>query len=489
MRFGTPAARWVIFATVLGSGIAAIDATVVGIAIPTIGRDLHASLGALQWVVTGYTLTLAAFLLLGGSLGDRFGRRKVYEIGVVWFVLASMACAFAPNVDVLIVMRVVQGVGAAMLTPGSLAILESSFDPRDRGRAIGAWSGLGGVATAAGPLLGGYLIAAASWRWIFLINAPLGVIVLFVSIRHVPESIDATAPPRIDVAGASLATLALACITYALIDGPSGGWGKPPIVVMLVIGVVAAIAFVAAERRSTHPMLPLVVFRIRQFSVTNVVTLIVYAALGGALFLLPVQLQVADHYSALGAGASLLPLTVIMLVLSAPSGRLAVRIGPRLQMCVGPVLVGVGLALLGRVASDHSYVSGVLPAVVVFGLGLATTVAPLTATALGALPDRQAGLASAVNNDVARLGSLLAVAVLPAISGISGSAYLNPTKLSSGFRTATLVAGGLCMLGGVIAGLGIRNPARIAGHETAEGAQCHHCALDAAPLASSSSAT
>jgi EmrB/QacA subfamily drug resistance transporter len=488
MRFGTAAARWVILATVLGSGIAAIDATVVGIAIPTIGRDLHASLGALQWVVTGYTLTLAAFLLLGGSLGDRFGRRKVYGVGVVWFVIASMACALAPNVDLLISMRVVQGVGAAMLTPGSLAILESAFDPRDRGRAIGAWSGLGGVATAAGPLLGGYLIAAASWRWIFLINAPLGAFVLFISIRHVPESKDDSAPPGIDATGAGLATLSLGGLTYALIDGPNGQWGHPIIIGMLVVGVASAIAFVTVERRSTHPMLPMGVFGIAQFTVTNIVTLIVYAALGGALFLLPVQLQVVDHYSPLEAGASLLPITVIMLLLSAPSGRLATRIGPRLQMCTGPVLVGAGLVLLGRVASDHSYVSGVLPAVVVFGLGLATTVAPLTATALAALPVQNAGLASAVNNDVARIGSLLAVAILPATSGISGSAYLNPTKLSSGFRTATLLAGILCVIGGLIAGLGIRNPARAVRHETSDVTQCHHCALDAAPWASSSTA-
>lgn len=481
MRYGTAAARWTILATVLGSGMAAIDATVVGIALPSIGRDLHASLGELQWVVTGYTLTLAAFLLVGGSLGDRFGRRRVYGLGIAWFAVTSTACALAPDVGGLIAMRALQGVGAALLTPGSLAILQSSFDPRDRARAVGAWSGLGGVATAVGPLLGGYLIAAASWRWIFVINVPVGVVVLLVSIRHVPESRDASAPRATDVAGAALATLALGAVTFALIDGADRGWGASVVLGVLALGVASGVGFFWVERRSHHPMLPLGVFRVRQFTVTNVVTLVVYAALGGALFLLPVQLEVADHYSPLAAGASLLPLTAIMLVLSAPSGRLAARIGPRLQMGIGPVIVGAGLALLARVASDGSYVTTVLPAVVVFGLGLAATVAPLTATALGALPDEHAGLASAVNNDVARVGSLLAVAILPAVAGLSGTAYLHPARLSSGFRTASLLAAMLCVLGGAVAAAGIRN----LGHEgPPPEAACHHCALDAAPLAS-----
>ncbi len=482
MRMGTPAARWVILATVLGSGLAAIDATVVGIALPTIGRDLHASLGALQWVVTGYTLTLAAFLLLGGSLGDRFGRRRVYLLGVTWFVLASTACALAPNVGTLVATRLVQGIGAALLTPGSLAILESAFDPRDRGRAVGAWSGLGGVATAVGPLLGGYLIAAASWRWIFLINLPLGALVLVVSSRRVPESKGPSAPGGIDVPGAALATIALGSVTYALIQGTNGQWSRFTTLGALVLGAVSGVAFVVVERRSPHPMLPPDVFRIRQFTVTNVVTLIVYAALGGALFLLPVQLQVADHYSPLESGASLLPLTAIMLAFSASSGRLAGRIGPRLQMAIGPVIVGAGLALLSRVASDGSYASVVLPAVLVFGAGLAVTVAPLTATALGALADEHSGLASAVNNDVARVGSLLAVAVLPAVAGISGAAYLHPAELSRGFHTALLVAAVTCAIGGIVAAFGIRNPPRTGARVT--GAECHHCALDAAPMTS-----
>jgi EmrB/QacA subfamily drug resistance transporter len=473
--------------------MASIDATVVGIALPTIGRDFHASLGALQWVVTGYTLTLASLLLLGGSLGDHYGRRRIFSVGVVWFVVSSAACALAPGTTVLIGTRVLQGVGAALLTPGSLAILQASFDPDDRGRAIGSWSGLGGVATAAGPLLGGYLIAAASWRLIFLVNVPVGAVVLLLSVRHVPESHDPNASGHIDLPGAALATLALAGVTFALIEGPSLGWSAPAVIAMLAGGIVSGFAFVLVERSSPAPMLPFSVFRVRQFTITNAVTFIVYAALGGVLFLLPVQLQVADGYSPLESGVALLPLTIVMLLLSARSGRLATRIGPRLQMSVGPVVVGIGLALLGRVTTDSSYASGVLPAVLVFGFGLAITVAPLTATALGAVSAQHSGLASAVNNDVARIGGLIAVAVLPALAGISGTSYLHPAQLSNGFRNAVLISGGLCVVAGVVAALGIRNPARSrpdrAAEERRAPAESFHCALDAAPLTLGSAAS
>ena len=382
------AGRWVIAATVLGSGMAAIDATVVGIALPSIGREFHSSLGSLQWVITGYTLTLAALLLTGGSLGDHFGRRRVFCTGVVWFTVSSAACVLAPGTTALVITRIFQGVGAALLTPGSLAILEASFDRDDRGRAIGAWSGLGGVATAAGPLLGGYLISVASWRWIFLINVPVGAVVYVMSIRHVPESRDPTVRGQIDFRAAALATVSLAGVTYGLIEGPTLGWSDPAVVAMLAAGVAAAFGFVLTERASPAPMLPLGVFRNRQFTVTNAVTFIVYAALGGALFLLPVQLQVSDGYSPLKSGVALLPLTVVMLLLSARSGRLASKIGPRLQMSAGPIVVGLGLALLARASTDSSYASGVLPAVLVFGLGLAITVAPLTATAARRGPRR-----------------------------------------------------------------------------------------------------
>ena len=485
LRLGTPSGRWVVVATVLGSGMAAIDATVVGIALPTIGREFHAALGTLQWVVTGYTLSMAALILLGGTLGDRYGRRRVFTIGVAWFAIASAACALAPGTTVLIATRVLQGVGAALLTPGSLAILQASFVREDRGRAIGAWSGLGGVATAAGPLLGGYLITAASWRWIFLINVPVGALVLYLSARHVPESRDPTADQPVDITGAVLASLALAGITFGLIEGPARGWSDPAVIAMLGVGVAASVWFAAAERRSSAPMLPLAIFRVRQFTVTNLVTFIVYGALGGSLFLLPVQLQIVGGYSPFASGLALLPLTAVMLALSSRSGRLATRIGPRLQMSVGPVVVGVGLALLGRLSTDTSYLTGVLPAVLVFGLGLAITVAPLTATALAALPDEHSGLASAVNNSVARVGGLIAVSVLPALAGISGSGYLHPATLSAGFRIAVDIAAGLCVVAGAIAAVGIRNevgtrPATAPVGEHPSG--WTYCALDAAPL-------
>jgi EmrB/QacA subfamily drug resistance transporter len=480
-------------ATVLGSAMATIDATVVSIALPTIGREFHSSFGALQWVVTGYTLTLSSLLLFGGSLGDHYGRRKTFAIGVVWFTVASGLCAVMPGTTALIVARMLQGIGAALLTPGSLAILQASFVPDDRGRAIGAWSGLGGVAAAAGPLIGGYLIAVTSWRSIFLVNLPVGAVVLVLSARHVPESRDPTASGRVDLPGALLATLALAGVTFFLIEGPTLGWAAPTVVVALSLGVVAGVAFVWVEWTSAAPMLPLGLLRVRQFTITSAVTFIVYAALGGALFLLPVELQVAGGYSPLESGLALLPLTVVMLVLSARSGRLATKIGPRLQMSVGPVVVGVGLGLLARVSTDNSYWSGVLPAVLVFAFGLAITVAPLTATALGALPDEHSGLASAFNNDVARIGSLIAVAVLPAIAGITGTSYLHPSELSSGFRTAVLIAGALCVAAGVLSAVGIRNPPRVQpateGGRPVEESQCFHCALDGAPLAVGSGST
>jgi EmrB/QacA subfamily drug resistance transporter len=464
--------------------MAMIDATVVSIALPRIGRSFTANVGTLQWIVTGYTLTLAALLLLAGSLGDRYGRRRVFCIGVVWFAVASAACGLAPDSTALIVARLVQGVGAALLTPGSLAIIQASFSQADRGRAIGAWSGLGGLAAAAGPLLGGYLIAVASWRWIFLINVPVGVLVMVLSMRHVPESRDPNAHGHIDVLGAAVGMLSLAALTYGLIEGPERGFGSLAVSLVLAAGLVSGVAFVLLEHITEAPILPLWLFSSRQFSVTNGVTLIIYAALGGALFLLPVELQVVNHYTPLQAGASLIPLTAVMLLLSARSGQLAARIGPRLQMAVGPVVVGAGLALLIRSTDSHSYLAGVLPAVLVFALGLAITVAPLTTTALGAAPVQHAGIASAVNNYVARVGSLLAVAVLPALAGISGRSYAHPGALSAEFRRAMLMTASLCVLGGVVAAIGIRNPGALVAQRTDSPLHQHaHCALDAPPLA------
>jgi EmrB/QacA subfamily drug resistance transporter len=454
--------------------MAAIDATVVGIALPAIGKDFHSGVTELQWVSNAYTLTLAGLLLLGGALGDRFGRRRLFQIGTIWFASASLLCGVAPSAGLLIAARGLQGVGAALLTPGSLAILQASFAPQDRPKAIGAWSGLGGVATAIGPFLGGWLITAVSWRLIFFINLPIGLAVLWVSARHVPESRDTASTGPLDYPGAALATAALVGLAYGLTEGAALGWTSPVTVVSLALGVACLIGFVILEEHQPNPLLPMTLFRSRQFSGANAVTFVVYGGLGGALFLLPVVLQVALHYSPVQAGISLLPLTVLMLVLSSRSGALSQRIGPRLQMSVGPLGVAAGLALMTRIGPGSTYVADVLPAVVVLGLGLATTVAPLTSTAMSAAPSEHSGVASAVNNDVARAASLFAVAGLPAAAGIHGYTYTNPVHLTSGFHTAVLLAAVACVVGGLVAALTIRNP------EVAPASEpTYQCGLDA----------
>jgi EmrB/QacA subfamily drug resistance transporter len=465
--------RWVVAATVLGSGITLIDSTVVGIALPTIGRDFHTALGPMQWVVTGYTLTLAAFLLLGGSLGDRYGRKKLFMIGIAWFAIASAACGLAPDAGVLIATRILQGIGGALLTPGSLAIIQASFTSDDRARAIGAWSGFGGLAAAAGPLLGGYLISAVSWRWIFFINLPISLLVLAVSARHVPESKDPSAGGSLDLAGAALAIVSLAAINYALIEGSSNGWGSGLVIAAAVVAVVATVIFFVVERSEKDPMLRLDIFKNREFAATNAVTFVVYAGLGGALFLLPIELQVVLGYSPLEAGISLLPLTLIMLFFSARSGKLAARIGPRLQMSVGPIIVGVGLALLVTATHGRNYFEYVMPAVIVFAIGLATTVAPLTSTAMGSVPSEHSGMASAINNDVARIAGLVAVALLPWLSGITGTSYLHASELASEFRTAMIISGAVCVVGGLISAAEIRNPSS-RNKEAAHAARASH---------------
>jgi EmrB/QacA subfamily drug resistance transporter len=488
LAYASRTGRWVIAATVLGSGIAALDATVVGIALPAIGKDFHATVASLQWVVDGYTLTLAGLLLLGGALGDTYGRRKVFLIGTVWFAVASLACGVAPNEGFLIGARVLQGAGAALLTPGSLAILQASFSPDDRPRAIGAWSGLGGVATAVGPFLGGWLISAASWRLVFFINLPVAIVVIVISVRHVPESRAPGPRRRLDAAGAVMISLALAGITYGLIAESDGGWTSPRVLTSLVAGVGLFAAFCVTEARSPNAMLPLAVFKSRQFSAANAVTFVVYGALGGALFLVPVVLQEVCGYSPLEAGLALLPVTVIMLTLSARSAALSARIGPRLQMTAGPLVIAAGMALFTRITTGD-YLTQVLPAVLVFGFGLAINVAPLTATALSAAPAEHSGIASAVNNDVARVASLIAVAVLPGLAGITGEAYLHPSALLHGFHTAVLISAVVAAAGGLLAAVTITNKAR-APERPAPGAQdedvlnCLHCGLDAPPLRS-----
>ncbi len=460
IRLAEPRGRWVLAAAVLGSSMAMLDGTVVNVALPTIGKDLGTSLAGLQWIVTAYTLTLAGLILLGGSLGDRLGRRRIFLIGVVWFALASALCGLSPDIGVLIAARALQGIGGALLTPGSLAIIQATFFANDRPRAIGAWSGLGGVAAAVGPFLGGWIVGAAGWRWIFLLNLPLAAAVVAVTARHVPESRDPTASGRFDVAGAVLAALALAGVTDALIEAPSHAARAA---VTGAVGVAAGAGFVLLERRRGRPgsrvapMLPLDVFASRQFTAVNVVTFLVYGALGGTLFLLVINLQVVAGFSPLQAGVSLLPSTLLMLVLSSRAGALAQRIGPRWLMTAGPLVTAAGLLLATRIGPNASYLADVLPTVVLFGLGLSATVAPLTATVLASAEIRHAGVASGVNNAVARAAGLLAVAGLPLAVGLTGTAYRDPVLLESGFRAAMVICAGLLVAAAALSAVTIDN--------------------------------
>jgi len=475
VRFGEAAGRWVLLATVLGSGMAFLDATVVNVALPSIGDDLGAGLGGLQWTLNGYTLTLASFILLGGSLGDRLGRRRVFVVGTIWFALASALCGLAPNIEMLVAARLLQGVGGALMTPGSLAIISASFVAADRSRAIGAWSGLGGIAGAAGPFIGGWLIEAWSWRLVFLVNLPLAALVIWVSLRHVPESVDPSASSKFDLPGTLLGALGLAGLTYAAISG--GEHGADPLVVAAgVLGVLALAGFVWVERTSDHPLVPTGLFRSRQFTVANVVTFVVYGALGAVLFLLVLQLQVVAGFSPLAAGTSLLPFTLIMLALSARSGALADRLGPRLQMTAGPLIAACGLLLMLRIGPDASYVTDVLPAVVVFGLGMTALVAPLTSTVLAAAPAEHAGAASGVNNAVARSAGLLAVAVVPPIAGLTGDVYRDPSAFAGGFYMAVWIGAGMLAAGGLLSAVGISN--RPEGVERQEIEHHYCCPID-----------
>lgn len=424
-----------------------LTATVVNVALPVLALDLDASSSQQQWILNGYLLTIAALILIGGSLGDRFGRVRVYRIGVAWFALASLFCALAPNVEVLIAMRLLQGVGGALLTPGSLAIIEATLRPADRGRGVGQWSGLGGVAGAIGPLVGGLLIEL-SWRWVFVINVPVAVAVLIAATK-IPESFDEEADgSALDLKGAALTALALGAASYALIEGPNGGWSA--LEVGAALGSLAAVAgLVVVEPRTAHPLLPLELFADRTFAAANVVTLLVYGGMGVVFFLVSIQLQLNAGFSPLASGAALLPITVMMLLLSSRSGELAQRIGPRLPLTIGPLLIAAGMVLFARIGPDASFLADVLPGVMVFALGLAASVAPVTATALGAVPENRAGAASGVNNAVARTGQLLAVAAIPPLVGLTGDALSDPVQLDDSFGTAMFVGAALVALGGV----------------------------------------
>ena len=450
-------------ACVLGSSLMGLDATLVPMALPSIGRDLGVSFAVLQWTVTGYTLTLAALILLGGALGDRYGRRRVFLLGIVVFGLSSLACALAPGPGWLVGARVVEGVGAALVTPGSLAIQEVAFRSEDRAEAIGAWSGWAGASAALAPFLGGWLLHVASWRWVFVVGPVAAVLVLVAALAFVPESRDETARGSIDLGGAVLVVAALAGLTTGGINAGAQAFDQPAVWVPLLLGIGLLGVLTVFERRP-DPLLPVTLFGNRQFSAANAVTLLVYAANGGTFFLVVLALQVVAGFSPLLAGSALLPVSVVMLLLAARAGRAAQRWGPRWFLAAGPVLAAGGVALLTRLSPESGYLVDVLPAMVLLGVGLAVLVAPLTATVLAAAPPEKAGTASGVNNAVARTAGLLAVAVLPALVGIGGSSYDDPTAFLAGFRPAMAICAALLVAGGVLAAAVVRNPSLAHGH-------------------------
>jgi EmrB/QacA subfamily drug resistance transporter len=449
--------------TALGSGLVLLEGTVVHVALPAVQRSLDASLGGLQWTVNAFALTLAGLILLGGGLGDRFGRRRVYLIGVALFAVASVLCGAAPSIEWLIMARALQGVGGALVVPGSLALIQSSFHPDDRPRAIGLWAGLSGTAGAAGPLLGGGLVDTAGWRWVFLINVPIAAVIAALLVRHVPESRAERPAERFDVAGALLAAVGLGGVTYALIRAGGIGW------LAAAVGLLALVGFVRVERRARAPILPLGLFASRQFSAANLASFLLYGALAGLFFLLPIQLQITAGYTPLAAGLSVLPLTVLTLALSGRAGALTARIGPHLPLAAGSLACAVALLLAVRIGPQASYLADVLPVVVLTGVGVPLITPPITATVLSAVPDTRAGIASAVNNGVARAAGLVVVAALPLLAGLPPDAADNPAALDSGFDTAMLICAGLYLAGGLVVWFGVPRLAAAAPEPT-----CRH---------------
>jgi len=445
-------ARWILIGSILGSGAVFVEGTVTTVALPAIARDFHLGIAGLQWVMNGYLLTLSALILLGGALGDRFSRRRVFGAGLIGFAVASLGCALAPNITVLVVARILQGISGALVVPNSLALLETAFTGEARGAAIGRWAAWSAVSTALGPLVGGWLIGVASWRFVFVCIVPFAVAAV-VAINVGASACDD--PPRdsarVDYLGAALATFGLGGVISALTDGPGGGFNRPPVLVAGIGGIIMLVAFIVVERRVHHPLLPLEIFRSRQFSGVNATTLVVYAALNGLFLFLMLQLQTVLGYSPIAAGASLLPIFGLMLLFSPLAGRVAARRGPRLPMVTGCLVAGLGALLFARVRPGANYWATALPAALVFGIGLACFVAPLTSVALGALDERLAGLASGVNNAVARLAGLLATAIIPLAIGLGGVDVLRADQLATGFVRATIICAVLCAAGAGVA--------------------------------------
>jgi EmrB/QacA subfamily drug resistance transporter len=505
---------WILAATIIGSAMAFIDGTVVNVALPQIQARLGATAVDAQWIVEAYALFLAALILVGGSLGDHYGRRRIFTLGIVLFTLASVWCGISRSPEELILARAVQGIGGAMLVPGSLAIISASFEEERRGRAIGTWSGFSGITAALGPVLGGYLVENISWRAAFLINVPLALVVLWIAVRHVPESRDPDAR-KLDIPGAMLATLGLGGVVFGLIESQSNGFGDPLVLVSLALGAIATTAFVLVERRSREPMMPLSLFRSRNFSGANLLTLFLYAGLGGALYFLPFSLIQVHGYSATAAGSAFLPFIVITFIMSRWAGGLVARYGAKLPLVIGPTIAAVGFLLFAVPGTGGSYWTTFFPAVVVQGLGMALVIAPLTTTAMNSVSGGHSGLASGVNNAVSRTASLLAIPVLGIFVFATFSAGLDarvaaldlppqaqqqleaekadlgaaqvPEGLNAetasavqtaiaesfvaGFRIAMLVAAGLALMSAVAAGILIEGKGRAVRSGEARGAR------------------
>ena len=419
------ARRWTLVAAILGSGMAFVDGTIVNVALPALQHGLNASAFDAQWVIEAYALFLASLLLAGGALGDSFGRKRIFMIGAALFTAASVACGLSASVERLILARAMQGIGAALLVPGSLSLISATFPESERGRAIGTWSAFTGITAAVGPVIGGYLVDHYSWHWAFLVNVPIGVALLLICAWKVPESRGASARSPIDVAGALLATAGLAGIVFALIEAPQRGWSDAVVRGAAIAGVVALVLFGRIEAKRRSPMLPLELFRIRSFTGANLLTLLLYAALGGGLFFFPLNLIQVQGYGATAAGAALLPFILIMFILSRWAGQLVDVFGPKIPLVVGPVIAAAGFALFAWPGIGGSYWQTFLPAVSVLGLGMTITVAPLTTTVMNAVGPELAGVASGVNNAISRTAALLSIAAFGAVMGWAFDAALS----------------------------------------------------------------
>ena len=514
--------RLTLIATILGSTVVFLDSTVVNVALPAISDGLNANLAGQQWVVEAYMLTLVSLLLVGGSLGDQFGRRRVFVIGLIGFGATSALCALAPTVEFLIAARALQGIAGALLVPGSLAIVAATFAGEARGKAVGTWTAWTGIATVIGPAGGGALIGLTSWRAIFWINLPLIAATVALTLHSVEESRDPDAFRGIDWSGIALSAAGLGGPVFALIEQPTRGWSDPVVWVPLAAGVACFALFLLHEARARHPMMDLALFRIRNFAVANLTTLSAYAGLIGGLFFVGLFLQQVAGYSPLEAGLATTPISIILFVLSPRWGKLASGVGPRLPMSLGPIVGGIGLLLMLRIGSSADYVTDVLPAILVFGLGLSATVAPLTATVLDSVPEHHVGIASGINNGVSRVAGLLAIAVLGAVisahfgsvldsnlgeqplgpkaENIVSEAKAQPLAVpetedlppseaqrvtaasadasTSGFHLGVVIAGLLMIAGGIASGLGIENPRRrseaIPSRGSAQAGECGH---------------